>query len=371
MEDVLGVINLSNDRHELNELTFHRSSASVPFGGRYRLIDFTLSNMVNSRIRDVAVFALNNYRSLMDHLGTGAEWDLNRKRGGLFFLPPFLEYSSVHLKGDLHHFFDHIDFFYRGQQKYVLISSGNLVANMDFRPVFEFHKMTGADITVIYKELNPELDNEKSYKKIKMNENGRIVEMDHELNQLQSNKGSLEIYILEKQLLLDLIQTNIENGKYDFLKHCIIDHLDQLKTVGFKYTGYAVKIDSLQSYYHHSIKLLSENLWQKLFVKPGLIYSKGKDDPPAKYFAGSEVSNSIIANGCLIEGKVENSILFRGVKVHKGAVIKNSIIMPKSEIGKNTVIENAILDKEVFVSPGRTLIGTKDQPLVLEKKSMI
>ncbi|TCS81079.1 glucose-1-phosphate adenylyltransferase subunit GlgD [Tepidibacillus fermentans] len=371
MEEVMGVINLSNDRDQLNELTFHRSSASVPFGGRYRLIDFTLSNMVNSGIRDVSVFISNKYRSLMDHLGTGAEWDLDRKRGGLFILPPSFEHTSSPFKGDLQHFQDHIDFFYRGQQKYVILTGGNLVANMDFRPAFEYHQVSGADITVIYKKLDPDLDDDQSYRKMEIDEHRRIITIENESNRLKSNKSSLEIYIIEKQLLLDMIHTNTENGKYDFLQHCIIDNLHQLKIFGFEHKGYAVKIDSIESYYRHNLKLLSESHWHNLFSEPGPIYTKTKDEPPAKYLDGAEVSNSIVANGCLIEGKVENSILFRGVKVHKGAIIKNSIIMQKSEIGENTIIENVILDKEVFISPERKLIGTKDKPLVLGKKSMI
>ena len=369
MEDIMGVINLSNDRDELKELTLHRSKASVPFGGRYRLIDFMLSSMVNSGIKDVSVFTYNKYRSLMDHLGTGNEWDLDRKSGGLFILPPYFEESSLQFKGDLQHFHDHIDFFHRGQQKYVLIASGNLVANIDFRPAFEFHKQSGADITLVYKRIEGFDASCSEYTGIEVDVQNRIHKMSKD-NDIQADTVSLDIYIVEKQRLLEMIQENTTNGKYDFLDS-LIEKLDQMKVMGYEFQGNATKIDSISTYYIENMRLLSDDEQFQLFHNPAPIYTKVKDEPPAKYFESAEVSNSMIANGCLIEGKVENSILFRGVKVHKGAIIRNSIIMQKTEIGENSVIENAILDKEVFVSPDRILSQESEIPIVVTKKSTI
>jgi len=372
MEDVMAVINLSSDNlDDLQELTLHRLSASVPFGGRYRIIDFTLSNLVNSGIHDVSVFIKNKYRSLMDHLGTGSDWDLDRKRGGLFILPPLNEHYSILGQGDLYHFYEHIDFFYRGEQEYVIITGGNLVANMDLRTAFHFHKNSGAAITIIYKKVDPTVEVHHSYSSIEMNEKGQITSIKKPNKEQSAYLGLLDIYIMSKKKLLELIQSNIEKKNYDFLQNCVLDQLQESCVVGYEYKGYAVKIDSISNYYHQSMSLLKKSNWRTLYNEPGIIYTKVKDEPPVKYLDGSDVSNSIIANGCLIEGKVENSILFRGVHIHKGAEIKDSVIMQKSVIQENSIIANSILDKEVFVSPNRKLIGEVGRPAVLSKKSMI
>ena len=328
---LLGVIDATTYHEDLAELTRHRSLAAIPFGGRYRLIDFILSNMVNSEIESVAIFPKYQYRSLMDHLGSGKNWDLDRKRDGLFFFPtPNLDVPSKGI-GSFDHFAENIDYFKRSKQEYALITNCYTVINMDFRPVLKRHIQSGCGITVIHKDGKP-----------------------------------LEMYIVKTSLLIDLIQTRDITG-YTCLYDCITDMSSSFTVCDYEYTGMALMINSIQSYFSANMKLLQPNEWQTLFVKNQPIYTKVKDEPPTRYAKGSAVRNAMIANGCQIEGTVENSIIARGVKIGKGTVVRNSIILQKCEIGENCVIESAILDKDVKAESRSIIKGTEDLPHVIRK----
>ncbi len=371
MKNVMGIINVSRRDELLRDLTSLRCIASVPFGGRYRLIDFVLSSMVNSGIYNVGVFTLNKYRSLMDHLGFGKEWDLNRKRDGLFILPPPIHYPLGYYRGDLQNFFSHIDYFHRSKQEYVIITGSNIVCNINFNEAFRFHQETEADITVFYKEIEREEEVFAQCRRIEVGENSRVLDMEDKPGRLNSNKVLIEIFIMKKSLFIKIIEDSNKLEYANLIRDGLIRNMNRLNMYGFHYTGYLGIINSVTNYFKHSMDLLKREVWQELFYKPGLIYTKVKDEPPTKYLDLARVTNSLISNGCLIEGRVENSILSRGVKVHQGAYIKNSIVMQRDVIGKNAIIENTILDKEVFVSEGKELIGDTKQPLLMSKKSMI
>ncbi|KAB2329015.1 glucose-1-phosphate adenylyltransferase [Bacillus mesophilum] len=329
---LLGVIDATTYHDGLKELSLHRSLAAIPFAGRYRLIDFILSNMVNSGIVSVAIFPKYQYRSLMDHLGSGKNWDLNRKRDGLFFFPsPNLDSPNKGI-GSFSHFAANMDYFYRSRQEYALISNCFTVFNMDFKPVLDRHINTGCDITVICKE-----------------------------------EQSLEMFLVKKSLLIELINTRDETG-YTCMCDVVADQDHNNYTLcTYEYTGSYVAIDSIETYFQANMKLLQAQTWKDLFLKDQPIYTKVKDEPPTRYLTGSSVRNSIIANGCRIEGTVENSIISRGVVIGKGTVVKNSIIMQKCEIEENCVLESAILDKDVKVQPNTSLIGTEENPFVVRK----
>ncbi|WCK52696.1 glucose-1-phosphate adenylyltransferase subunit GlgD [Aneurinibacillus sp. Ricciae_BoGa-3] len=370
MDQVMGVINLGNEFNTLNELTKNRCCASIPFGGRYRLIDFVLSNMVNSGIQDVAVFALENYRSLMDHLGTGKEWDLARKRGGLFILPPALDIADGGFKGDLQNFVSHLDYFHRGSQKYVLITGSNILCNIDYRQPFLFHQNVGADITVLYKQVQSQVGYTKC-RQMEVRDDGWIESIEECPGTKDTGSVSMEMYIIEKSLLIDIIQSCVSRGKYEFVTDGIIKNLPKLKVYGYEHLGYTAAVHTVRDYYVNSMNLLKPEVWKDLFFQRSLIYTKVKDEPPAKYAASSKVENSLVANGCVIEGTVENSILFRGVTVKKGAYIKDSIVMQHSVIKENARLENVIIDKDVSLTGGRTLFGDTDTPLVIPKRKVM
>ena len=328
---MLGVIDATTYMEPLHELTLHRSVAAGPFAGRYRLIDFVLSNMVNSGIESVAIFPKYQYRSLMDHLGSGKNWDLNRKRDGLFFFPsPDLNIPSPHL-GAFQHFEQHIDYFLRSKQKYALICNSYTVCNIDYHSVLKRHIDNQCDITEVRYQ-------------------GR----------------SLEMFILETSLLLDLIANRVHTG-YNSIVDVARDSFHQLKICDYEHHGYVAVIDSIENYFRHSLELLNPEVWQQLFVKSRPIYTKVKDEPPTKYTESAVVKNSMIANGCVIEGHVENSIIFRAVKIGKGTVVKNSIIMQKTQIGERCELDSVIIDKDAKVENGVKIYGTERQPFVVRK----
>ncbi|RLQ97835.1 GlgC family sugar phosphate nucleotidyltransferase [Falsibacillus albus] len=332
-KSILGVIDATTSNVSLEPLLTHRSLAAVPFGGRYRLIDFILSNMVNSGIHSVAIFPKYQYRSLMDHLGSGKNWDLNRKRDGLFFFPSPSFEAELSGIGAFNHFSHHIDYFERSKQEYAVISNCFTVNTMNFQPALEKHIQLGSDIT-----------------------------------ELRHHAKSLQMYILKTSLLIDLIKTR-KRTDFTCMRDVVESSTHNYKISRYEVPGFAKMIDSIECYYDMSLSLLDPSTWKELFMKDYPIYTKVKDEPPTRYSNGAVVKNSMVANGCVIEGHVENSIIFRGVKIGKGAVIKNSIIMQKSTIGSNCSLDAVILDKDVKVESGVSLIGKHDHPLVLQKGS--
>lgn len=329
---LLGVIDATTNHEDLEELLTHRSLAALPFAGRYRLIDFVLSNMVNSGIRSVAIFPKMTYRSLMDHLGSGKNWDLNRKRDGLFFFPTPIVDNDQNRIGSFENFAANLDFFYRSTQEYSIIANSYTVFNMNFRPILEWHKESGCDITEIYHE----------------------------------DGTPMEMYLVKTSLLIKLIETRYETG-YTCMKDVVLDPNYLYKICRYEYSGYAVMINSIENYFSTSMNLLKPDVWKQLFLKEQPIITKVKDEPPTRYLKGATVQNAMIANGCLISGTVENSIISRGVKIGKGTILKNCVIMQKCQIEDNCYLENVILDKDVKVEAGTSLIGTERDPFVVRK----
>jgi glucose-1-phosphate adenylyltransferase len=375
VKHVMGVINLSEKTgcQDLKELTRHRCIASVPFGGRYRIIDFVLSNMVNSGITNVGILTLNKYRSLLDHLGSGKVWDLHRKRDGLFILPP-MQHGSPGPRGDMQYLFDHMDYLKNSAQKTVVITGGNMICNMDFREAVSFHQEMKADITVLYKDTSFDSGDFYRWKKLSLDDDGRVVAMEQEPGGLEGGRIFMEILIVGKSLLLELITSCFGQGDdrvCNLVNHGILDNLSALKIYGFPHRGYLAAIDSLACYYRHSMELLRPEVSRELFFKPGFIYTKSNDEPPAKYGEGALVQNSLVANGCHIEGEVRNSILFRGVRVHKGATISDSIILQKCTIEEGASLDTVIMDKDAWISPGRELKGSREAPLTVGKRERI
>ena len=377
LKNVMGVINL-RDYSFLRGITENRPAAAVPFGGRYRLIDFILSSMVNSGIKNIGIFIKDKSRSLIDHLRAGKDWDLDRKKDGLFiFHCDNVEHDAKN--AFLRELYENLDYLHKSKQEYAVISDGNVACNLDLEPILSYHIKIGADITVVYKERDV-LDVNTGTVIAELTEDNRvtdILDIEEGFSKMgrlipeKLNKVSMNIYIISKQLLIDITCACIARGHYDFVKDGLIKNLSKLKIYGYCYRGYAAIIDSIKSYYKYNLELLDQNIWRRLFFENGLIYTKVKDGPPAKYMKNASADHSLIANACIIDGIVKNSILFRRVRVHKGALIKNSIIMQKTEIGQNVVIENAILDKEVKVTKGKKLIGSMNHPLVIGKRTII
>lgn len=370
MNDVLGVINVNGKGDLLNALTDQRCIASVPFGGKYRFIDFVLSSMTNSGVQKVAVFTRDKYRSLMDHLRSGKDWDLSRKKGGLFILPPhFCDGRSLQ-EGDLNIFYAHRDFFDRSRQHTVIVAAANIICNANFQRAVQFHREKKADVTVFYAVAESGRGG-RPWRCLELAPDGRVLAVLPESEKSAGGKVLLSIYILPKSLLIILGQEAVARGRSEQLIEKIIADIHRLKVYAYPLPGYFSVIDDINLYYRYSMELLRRQTWEMLFYQPGLIHSKVKDEPPTRYLDGGRIINSLVANGCTISGKVENSILFRGVQVHPGATIKDSIIMQKCEIGEESAVERVILDKDVRVGAGRRITGGRGTPLVVPKRNNI
>lgn len=373
MRDTMGIIYTGDNDVNLRELTRSRSVAAVPFAGRYRIIDFILSNMVNSNIHNVGLITQNNYHSLMDHLDSGKNWDLDRKKDGLFILPPYVTSNNKGwYNGRIDALYNVTPYIKRSTQKYVVFSGSSIVCNLCFDGALEYHKEKNADITILYKE-EPDEDNEElsRHTLLSTDSDGKVVQIQAKPRRPKSKKISMETYIIEKDLLEMLIDECVSQGQYDFTKDLLIKNIDRLNIYGFECKGYLAMIDSVQSYFKHSMELLNRNNRDELFNATAPIYTKVKDEVPTKYGNEAEISNSLLADGCIIEGKIYNSIIFRGVRVEKDAVIKNSIVMQNSQIQENALLENVILDKEVLIRKNKRLVGQANYPVVIGKKAII
>lgn len=374
--DMLGLIFAENKEAKLGELTSVRALAAVPAGGRYRIIDFMLSNMVNSAITNVGLTTPYNYRSLTDHIGTGKDWDLDRKEDGLFILPPKeTGESSVEMLGDVDVINGVMHYLSKSKMKYALVVDCNTICNIKFNDAYKFHIEQGADITLIYTKA-PGMEE----KKVKQN---IFLEVDEEAHAVcdihvhpskqKTENVYMHMFIIRKELLMDLIEDAVAHGKHHISKDIFIPLMDSLKICAYEFCGYRKKIDNIQSYFDFNMDLLKKDVRDELFgiISDNPVYTKIKDTIPTKYGKNAEVSNSFIADGCVIEGTVKNSILSRGVHVGKGAAVENCILMQNSEILDNCLAENVIFDKEVVLRSGKKLVGQATYPMVIGKKTVI
>lgn len=372
--NAFGLIYTGESNMSLKDLTYSRSVAAVPFGGRYRAIDFTLSNMVNSGIVNVGLIAQKNYHSLMDHLGSGKEWDLHRKRDGLFILPPFVTKENTGIyRGTVEAFKSVMGYIRRSSQRYCVLTGSHSLFNSTFDAMFEQHLDTGADITVMYNEEGEAYENEEHYEDIRFifNENKRALAMEIDAFRPKSSLISMDTYIIEKTLLEYLVEESFSRGSYDFVRDVLFRKLDTLKLYGFRYDGFVARLNSLTSYFRHSMELLQQDVRRDLFSVSSPVYTKVKDEVPAKYTSDALAKNCLMADGCVIEGEIENCVLFRGVHVCKGAKIRNCILMQNSEVLENASLQYVILDKSVLVKRDRHMIGHPDFPVIIRKNAVI
>lgn len=364
----MGIINGYEREELLRDVTGHRPLAALPFAGRYRMIDFMLSGMVNSGIQNVGILVRDPYRALLDHLRSGKEWDLARKWDGLFILPPSSS-QNLAASGDVEQLYYNLDYITSSRQQYVLLTGSSLVCNINYRKALQFHLQSKADITILYKE--EEEYAEPGYRTVlTCRKDGRITDIAVNSSSM-TGKMSLNMCLMAKSRLVELIAGCKARGGQDLLKDGVIPNLDRLHSYGYPYKGYLARIDSIAAYYRHSMELLNPEKRQELFFKSGLVYTKVKDGAPARYKETASVTNAMIANGCVIAGQVENSLLFRDVTVQSGALVKDSVIMQKGNIGANVVLENVICDKNVTISAGRRLKGEQGYPLVIAKGTVI
>ncbi len=370
-KNILGIIFSNMHDNSLGELTDHRTMGSVPFGGRYRFIDFPLSNMVNSGITNIGVVTKSNYQSLIDHIGSGREWDLARKRGGLYVLPPFSSSHSGIYRGRLEALAGIRSFISTQTADYILLSDCDVIANINYQEMVDTHISSGADITVMYKRMPIESSDLYETTAFELDEQHRVTDVMIG----PQNKGYYNVYenvvIMSKELLERIIQETSQRSQYSFKRTILQGSRDRFDIRGYEYTGVSMTIHSIHGYFKANMQLLDKETRSSLFRPGNPIYTKIKDEVPAKYGMASRVVNSMIADGCVIDGTVENSIIFRGVKIARGAVVKNSIVMQGTTVGEGASMDYVMVDKDVFIREGKELKGSNTYPIYIAKGSVV
>lgn len=371
----LGIIFPNSYDETIAELVNVRLMASIPFASRYRLIDFMLSSMTNCDIDNVSLVVNNNYHSLMDHLGSGREWDLVRKNGGLNIFPPRAEKTSKNYTGRVAAIAGLLDFLRSQKENYVVMTDTNYAVNIDFKDMINAHIETGADVTIAYNEQEiPEgyrnLPNEHGFYYTFAIEDGRIKKIYVNSEEKGIQNLSMNIFVVKRELLIELINTAFVRGQRYFERDVLLNQLNILNVQAYKYEGYIARITDIKSYFNENMKLLDDFNSDALF-DPAPIYTKIRDDNPTRYIDGAKVENIMVADGCVIEGEVINSVLFRGVKVAKGATVKNCVLMQDTVVEAGANIEYLITDKEVTISAGKEMKGADSYPVYIGKKCTV
>ena len=359
------------------ELTTERLMASIQFGGRYRMIDFILSSMTNSGIDNIAILVRENYFSLTDHLGSGREWDLTRKNGGLTIFPPFAQKSMGVYAGRIEAVASIIAFLKSQDEKYVVLSDSHLAINIDFKKLIKAHQESEADVTMVYTrtaipENIKQVDDFSSirYYSLEVGDDGRVNKININPKDDGTVNLSCNIYVMEREFLIDQVTQASLAGGVSFERDIFIPNIKELKIQGYDYDGYVARICGLKSYFDENMKLLDDKNLDALFsCNP--IHTKIRDDNPTRYIGAAKVKNVLVADGCIIEGEIKNSILFRGVKVEKGAKVKNCILMQDTVIKAGAEVEHVITDKKVVIGEGKELKGTETFPVYVAKRQKV
>ncbi|NLJ69860.1 MAG: glucose-1-phosphate adenylyltransferase subunit GlgD [Clostridiaceae bacterium] len=361
--DSMGIILADNGRVKLGELSDERALAATPFGGRYRIIDFMLSSMVNSGIKHVGILAETKYSSLMDHLGTGSHWDLDRLQQGLRIIPPYMQSDFFRSPNpqDLNGLYD---FLKHSVHLHVVVAESNLVSNINFAKFVKEHEDSGADVTVMY---NHDADSLGSPNVSLTFEDNKLVDLRIDPLNPTSDCSSLGCVVLTRTLLMDLLAQAISRGESLFNTEFILEKYKELTIRGFENNDLTLRINSLATYFSASMRLLEKGVLQKLYKSENRIFTKVKNEAPARYPKGNHVANSLISDGCNVVGQVENSVIFRGVSIGKHSKISNCIIMQDTVIRDGAELKNVIIDKDSVIRSGVRLQGSPDYPVVIRK----
>lgn len=371
MGNVLGLVFANMHDTTLGDMTKNRTMGSVMFGGRYRLIDFPLSNMVNSGISEVGVITKSNYQSLLDHLGSAREWDLARKKGGLYILPPFGNIESTLYRGRIEALYGAMSFIKHSRAKYVILSDCDVVTNIDYKPIVAAHIESGADITAVAHTGVYSSDDIKTSTVFNVDADKNVTSVLINPDISGTCTTSLNVFVMSMDFLIETVNDTMARGNVSFERNILQEKCRELKIKIYEYDNYFSKLNSPESYFKSNMALLEPENARKLFVPKRSIYTKVSDNAPVKYDLDSKVSNSLIADGCIIEGEVENSVLFRGVKVGKGAKVKNCILMQGTVVGDNAELNYLITDKNVSICENHILTSSPQYPMYVGKGASV
>ncbi len=370
---MVGLIYTGEHINQLRDLTRTRAVAALPMIGRYRMIDFPLASMIHSGIKNIGIVMQKNYHSLMDHLGSGREWDLHGKRSGMTILPPYMTYDNVGVyEGLLDALRSNINFLRRSQERYIVVTDTSIVFNVSFDDVLEQHIAKGADMTLLYSK-DRAARRHGSGRYLDIDENGIVRQLECDPALPRYENTYLSCFLVRRELLIDLVDRAVSGGLHHLTRELLTQMLREkrYRVVGYECPGRVWVIDSIASYFEANMDFLCAENRALIFNRERPVWTKLRDEMPALYAQGAKVSNSLIADGCVIEGQVENSILFRGVMIRPGAAVKNCIVMQDSVIQRHAQIENVILDKQVNVQENSRLISSPSYPLVVPKDMSI
>lgn len=371
MGNVLGLVFANMHDTTLGDMRKNRTMGSVMFGGRYRLIDFPLSNMVNSGISEVGVITKSNYQSLLDHLGSAREWDLARKKGGLYILPSFGNAESTLYRGRIEVLYGAMSFIKHSRAKYVILSDCDVVTNIDYKPIVAAHIESGADITAVAHTGVYSSDDIKTSTVFNVDADKNVTSVLINPDISGTCTTSLNVFVMSMDFLIETVNDAMARGNVSFERNILQEKCRELKIKIYEYDNYFSKLNSPESYFKSNMALLEPENARKLFVPKRSIYTKVSDNAPVKYDLDSKVSNSLIADGCIIEGEVENSVLFRGVKVGKGAKVKNCILMQGTVVGDNAELNYLITDKNVSICENHILTSSPQYPMYVGKGASV
>ncbi len=368
----IGIILAGGNNNKMKELSYKRAIAAMPMAGSYRAIDFALSNMSNSHIQKVAVLTQYNAKSLNEHLSSSKWWDFGRKQGGLYvFTPSITADNGFWYRGTADSIWQNISFLKNSHESYVVIASGDGIYKLDYNDVLEYHIQKKADITVVCKDVDDAQDVTR-FGIVKTDDDGRIIDFEEKPMATENRTVSTGVYIIRRRLLIELIEKCAEEDRYDFVNDILIRYKNLKKICAYKMDSYWSNISSVESYYNTNMDFLKPEIRNYFFKQHPDIYSKVDDMPPAKYNPGSNIKNSLISSGCIINGQVENSILFKKAFVGNNCIIKNCIIMNNVYIGDNTYLENCIVESRGTIRANTTHIGENGEiKIVVERNERL
>lgn len=366
----IGIILAGGNSSRMGELSAKRAVAAMPIVGSYRAIDFTLSNMTNSHIQKVAVYTQYNSRSLNEHLNSSKWWDFGRKQGGLYlFTPTITATNSYWYKGTADALYQNISFLKSAHEPYVVIASGDAVYKLDYNKVLEEHIATGADITVVCKDIQPGEDDINRFGVVKLADDNRVISFEEKPIVAETNTASIGVYVVRRRQLIELLEACAAEGRSDFVNDILVRYKNVKKIYAYKLDSYWRNIGTIDSYFKTNMDFLKKDIRDYFFRQHPDVYSKVEDLPPAKYNGDADVSNSLIASGSIINGTVEDSVLFKKVYIGNNCVIKNSIILNDVHIGDNCYIENCIVESRDTLRANTVHTGDPNEIKVIVEKN--
>ncbi len=365
----IGIVLAGGNSNRMRELSNKRAIAAMPVAGGFRSIDFVLSNMSNSHIQKVAVFTQYNAKSLNEHLNSSKWWDFGRKQGGLYvFTPTTTPDNSYWYRGTADAIAQNLDFLKNSHEPYVVIASGDGIYKMDYNKVLEYHIAKKADFTVVTADVSGK-DDPSRFGVLRVDDDGRVLEFEEKPISTANNTVSTGVYIVRRRLLIELIEKCMQEERYDFVKDVLIRHKNVKRVYAFPIDTYWSNISSVESYFRTNMDFLKPDIRNYFFREYPDVYSKVEDLPPAKYNVGSSVKNSLVSSGCIINGTVENSILFKEVYIGNNCTIKNSIILNDVYIGDNTHIENCIVESRDTIRANTNYISEEGKIRIVVEKN--